>query len=364
MLNFAMSKQQEMVKKEVAKLVKAIVTENAHDMDESGSIPAESIQKAWELGVSVNFVPESYGGFGMADSPLESALVLEELAYGDMAFAVAATAPSLFISPLARMGTDAQKKKYLPLVCKEDFSPCTLAINEPRFAFDVTDLKTTAEKKGAAFVLNGKKCFVPLAAQSSHIMVAAAVDGKNELFIVDAKNPGMKIGEREKTLGLYALEMFPVSLENCEVSADDKLGGENGCNYDALLQRSRAAMAAIATGVANASYEFAREYAKTREQFGEPIAYRQSIAFMLAEMAYEVDAMRLMAWKAASKLEAGKDATREAYLAKMYAGEMAMKIADYGVQIMGGHGYIREYPVERYYRNARSFSTVEALSSL
>jgi alkylation response protein AidB-like acyl-CoA dehydrogenase len=364
MLNFAMSKQQEMVKKEVAKLVKAIVTENAHDMDEGGAIPAESIQKAWELGFSTNPVPEVYGGAGLDDSPLESAIVLEELAFGDMAFAVAVTAPSLFISPLAKMGTEAQKKKYLPLACKEKFSPCTLAINEPRFAFDVADLKTTAEKKGAAYVINGKKCFVPLAAQSSHIMVAAAVDGKNQLFIVDAKNPGLKIGEREKTLGMYALEMYPVSLENCEVPADDKLGGEDGCNYDLLLQRARVAMSAMAVGVVNASYEFAREYAKTREQFGEPICYRQSVAFMLAEMAYEVDAMRLMAWKAASKLEAGKDAAREAYLAKMYAGEMAMKIADYGVQIMGGHGYIREYPVERYYRNARSFSTVEGLSSI
>ena len=362
MLNFAMSKQQEMVKKEVAKLVKNIVAENAHDMDEGGSIPEESVQKAWELGFSVNSVPETYGGFGMDDSPLESTIVLEELAYGDMAFAVAVTTPSLFISPLAKMGTEDQKKKYLPLVCKDDFSPCTLAINEPRFAFDAVSLQTTAEKKNGAYVLNGTKCFVPLAAKASHIMVAAAVDGKNELFIVDAKNPGLKVGEREKTLGVYALEMNKVVLENCEVPAEDKLGGEEGCDYSLFLQRSRVAMAAMATGVANASYDFAREYAKTREQFGEPICYRQSIAFMLAEMAYEVDAMRLMTWKAASKLEAGKDATREAYLAKLYVGEMAMKIADYGVQIMGGHGYIREYPVERYYRNARSFSTVEALS--
>ncbi len=364
MLNFAMSKQQEMVKKEVAKLVKSIVAENAHDMDESGTIPGDSIQKAWELGFSVNSVPEAVGGFGMDDSPLESTIVLEELAYGDMAFTVAVTAPSLFISPLAKMGTEDQKKKYLPMVCKDDFAPCTLALNEPSFAFDAVSLKTTAEKKGSAYILNGTKCFVPLASTASHIMVAAAADGKNELFIVDAKNPGVKIGEREKTLGLYALEMNQVVLENCEVPAEDKLGGEEGCDYGLLLQRSRVAMSAMATGVANASYEFAREYAKTREQFGEPICYRQSIAFMLAEMAYEVDALRLMTWKAASKLEAGKDGTREAYLAKLYAGEMAMKIADYGVQILGGHGYIREYPVERYYRNARSFSTVEALSCI
>ncbi|MFO8048971.1 MAG: acyl-CoA dehydrogenase family protein [Desulfosudaceae bacterium] len=364
MLNFAMSKQQKMVKKEVAKLVKDLVTENAHDMDENGQIPEESIRKAWDLGVSVSSVEECYGGFGMDDSPLETSIVLEELAYGDMAFAIAVTAPSLFINPVSRMGTEAQKEKYLPLFCKETFAPCTLALNEPNFGFDATELKTTAEKKGQAYVLNGRKAFVPLADKASHILVAASENGRNELFIVAADNPGLTIGEREKTLGCYALEMFPVILENCEVPADDKLGGADGCDYASLLQRSRVAMSAIATGMINASYEFAREYAKTREQFGEPIAYRQSIAFMLAEMAYEVEGMRLMTWKAASRLEAGQDAARESYLAKMYAGEMAMKLADYGVQVMGGHGYIREYPVERYYRNARAIANLEALATV
>ncbi|MDY6823123.1 MAG: acyl-CoA dehydrogenase family protein [Thermodesulfobacteriota bacterium] len=362
MINFSMSKQQQMVKKEVAKLVKDIVTENAHDMDEAGEIPAESIQKAWELGASISSVPEECGGYGMDDSPIESAIVLEALAYGDMAFAIAATAPSLFISPIAQMGTEGQKMKYLPNYCKDTFSPCSMAINEPRFGFDATDLATTAEKKGGAYVINGEKCFVPMAAKAEHMLVAASCDGKNELFIVGSDNPGLKVGDREKTLGLYALEMNRVTLENCEVPAEDRVGGDDGCNYDLMLQRSRVAMTAMAAGMTNASYDTAREYAKTREQFGEPIAHRQSVAFMLAEMAYEVDAIRLMAWKAASKIESGKDAAREAYLAKMYAGEMTMKIADYGVQVMGGHGYIREYPVERYYRNARAISNLEAIA--
>lgn len=362
MINFSMSKQQQMVKKEVAKLVKDIVTDNAHDMDESGEIPADAIQKAWGLGASISSVPEECGGYGMDDSPIESAIVMEALAYGDMAFAIAATTPSLFISPIAKMGTEDQKKKYLPNYCGDNFSACTMAINEPRFGFDAVSLATTAEKKNGSYVINGEKCFVPMAASAKHMLVAAACDGQNELFVVSADNPGLKVGDREKTLGLYALEMSRVALENCEVPAEDRLGGDQGCDYDLMLQRSRIAMAALAAGMTNASYDTAREYAKTREQFGEPIAYRQSVAFMLAEMAYEVDAIRLMAWKAASKLEAGKDAAREAYLAKMYAGEMTMKLCDYGVQIMGGHGYIREYPVERYYRNARAISNLEALA--
>lgn len=362
MFGFSMSKEQKMIKEEVAKLVKDIVIDNAHDMDEAGEIPLDAIQKAWSIGASVSKVPEIYGGYGMKDSPVETAIILEELAYGDMAFAVAACVPSLFIFPVTEMGTEEQKKKYLPLYCGETYKPCTLAINEPRFGFDAVDLKTTAEKKNGSYVLNGNKCFVPEARESSHILVAATLDGKNELFIVDRENPGITIGEREKNIGLYALKTYEMTLNQCEIPAEDRLGGEQGCDYDRLIQKTRTAMAAIGTGVSRASYEFAKDYAKDRVQFGEPITHRQAIAFMIAEMAYEVEAMRLMTWNAAALLEAGKNAKREAYLAKIYAGDMTMKITDYGVQILGGHGYVREYPVERYYRNGRGIAILEGLA--
>ena len=364
MFSFSMSKQQKMVKSEVANLVKKLVTDNALEMDEKRELPMDSIQKAWELGASISKVPEELGGFGMQDSPIESTIVIEELAYGDMAFAIAVLQPSLFISPVLELGTDAQQKKYLPLYCKDDFTPCSCAINEPQFGFDVADMKTTAEKKGSAYVLNGTKCMVPLAAQSKHMLVAANLDGQPNLFIVSADNPGLTVGERERNIGLYALETNKVTLENCEVSADDRLGGDDGCDFSRFLQKSRIAMSAIGTGVSRASYDYAREYAKERVQFGEPIAHRQSVAFMIAEMAYEVDAMRLLTWQAASRLENGKDAKREAYLAKLYAGDKTMHLTDYGVQIMGGHGYIRDYPVERYYRNGRGISTLEAIASI
>ena len=153
-------------------------------------------------------------------------------------------------------------------------------------------------------------------------------------------------------------------FENCQIPVKDRLGGENGCDYSRLIQKSRVAMSAIGTGVSRASLDFVKAYARQRVQFGEPIAHKQSIAFMLAEMAYEVDAMRLMTWKAASRLEAGKDAARESYLAKLYAGEMSMKITDHGVQVMGGHGYIRDYPVERYFRNGRGVGILEGIATL
>ncbi len=364
MFSLEMSKEQKMIKDEVAKLVKDIVTENAHDMDEGGEIPEDTVQKAWELGASVSMVPEEFGGFGMTDSPITTTIILEELAYGDMSFAVQAALPSLLISPLVAMGTQEQQSKYLPIFSAEKYAPCTFAISEPHFGFDPVELRTTATKKNGSYVLTGEKCFVPLAAKASHIMVAASLDGQSNLFIVAKDNPGLKISEREKNLGLYALETNEVTLENCEVPAEDRLGGENGCDYDMFLQKARIGMSAVGTGIARASFEFARDYAKDRVQFGEPIVHRQSVAFMIAEMAYEVDAMRLMTWKAASRLEAGKDAKREAYLAKLYAGEMAMKVTDYGVQLLGGHGYIREYPVERYYRNGRGISIIEGMATV
>jgi len=364
MLSFSMSKEQKMIKNEVANLVKGVVTDNVKEMDQKCEIPAESLGKAWGLGASVSSVPEECGGFGMKDSPIETTIILEELAYGDMAFTVAATTPSLFINPINTMGTEDQKMKYLPLYCREEYTPCTLAINEPRFGFDPIDMKTSAEKKNGAYILSGKKCFVPLAKGASHMMVAASLDGENNLFIVSQDNPGLTIGDRERNLGINALETYPVTLENCEIPAEDRLGGENGCDFSKFLQKTRVGMSAIGTGMARASYEFARDYARTREQWGEPIIHRQSVSFMLAEMAYEVDAMRFMTWQAASRLEAGKDAKREAYLAKLYAGEMTMKITDCGVQILGGHGYTREYPVEMYYRNGRGISILEGMATV
>jgi alkylation response protein AidB-like acyl-CoA dehydrogenase len=362
---FSMSEEQVSMKDTVAKLIKSMVMGNpAHEWDEARKLPREVIDKVWELGAILSTVPEEYGGYGMEYSPIMNAIFLEELAAGDMALAIAANLPSIFIYTILQMGTEEQKKKYLPLYCKPTYTTCTVAINELRFKFDAVALETTAQKKDGKYIINGKKCFVPMAKESGHLLVAANADGKMDLFIVEAGNPGLKIGEREKNLGLYALETYPVTFENCEVPAADRVGGENGSDYGKFLQKTRTALSAIGTGVSRASYEYARDYAKERVQFGEPIAYRQSIAFMIAEMAYEVDAMRLMTWKAASALEAGRDAKREAYLAKLYAGEMTMKITDYGVQILGGHGYIRENPVERYYRNGRGIAILEGMATV
>ena len=363
-MDFSMSRQQKMIKDEFARLVKEIVIPRAQENDRTGHIPDEALQKAWALGASVSMIPEAYGGYGNPASAVESAIILEELAYGEMAFAMAATAPSLFLHPVAGMGTEDQKAKYLPPYCRDTFKAGTMALNEPHYGFDPLELKTTAEKKNGAYILNGEKCFVPLAAESDHMLVAAALDGKNALFIVAAGNPGLIIGEKETNLGCYSLDTREVKLNNCEIPAEDRLGESAGCNFERVLQQCRTAMSAMAVGLARAAFDHARQYARDRHQFGEPIGCRQSIAFMVAEMAYEVEAMRHLTWKAASRLDAGRDARREAYLARLYAGEKAMLIADYGLQIYGGHGYIREYPMERFYRDARGVAILEGMATV
>ncbi|MCP4134505.1 MAG: acyl-CoA dehydrogenase, partial [bacterium] len=177
MLSFSMSEEQNIMKETAAKLVKNNIIDAAHDMDENGAIPEELFQKVWDLGLSISMIPEEYGGYGLEYSPVMSAIVLEELAYGDMAYAIAATVPSLFLFPIVEMGTEEQKQKYLPLYCTEKFKPASLAVNEPNFSFDPIDLQTTAIKQNGSYILNGKKCFVPLAEQSGHILAAAALEG-------------------------------------------------------------------------------------------------------------------------------------------------------------------------------------------
>lgn len=362
MVQFSLSKQQKMLKDEVARVVRDLVVENAHDMDESGEIPPDTLQKIWELGLCVSPVPEAYGGFGLAASPLENAIAIEELAYGDVSVAVAALLPSLFIVPILELGTPAQQEKFLPLACPEKYPGLSLALNEPAIGFDPTRLNTTATRENGGYVLNGEKCLVPYAARASHILVAAALNGENRLFIVENQTSGLTIGDREKNMGLAALETSGVSLENCRVPEENCLAPGENAGFETILARTRTAMAAMGTGLVRASYEFARQYARTRQQFGEPIGCRQGVAFTVAEMAYETDALRFMTWRAASSLEAGNDARRLSYLAKLYADEMTTKLTDYGVQVLGGHGYIRDYPVERYYRNARGIGNFEALA--
>jgi len=311
MISFGPTEEQELVRDTVHEFAQSEMRERARPCDEKRELPDEFLQKSWELGLVAGAIPEAYGGGGTGRSPVTNALVLEELAWGDVPLAAAALTPGLFAQPLLDFGTDAQKQQFLPLFAGSRFHAATLALLEPTFSFEVSSLRTVAEPKGSGFSLSGKKRLVPL-----------------------------------------------------ERDAVARLGGERGIDGSRLLAMLRTATAALGLGLARGVYELALPYAKERVAFGQPIAQKQAIAFMLAEMQIEVSSLRHLVWKAASLLEHGLDASRAATLALAYATREVMKIADNGLQIFGGHGYIREYPVEMWYRNARALTVNESVAAL
>lgn len=334
----------------------------SHEAEESGELPDKLIAKGWELGVLQASVPAEYGGFGER-SAVTSVLAAEELAWGDLAGAVAVMTPSLFAMPILLAGSEEQKKEYLPKVVEGDWQPYTAALIEPAFDFDPNELDTVAKVKGKEYVLNGKKGFVPYAADSEFMIVYANLDGTTQGFIVPKDSEGVTIGEREKLMGINALPNYSMHLDNVTVPLANRLGGEDRHDFSKLWASMQVTMAALGVGLSQASFEYSRDYAKERVVLGSEIAKKQSIAFFLAEMATEIEAIRLLAWEAAWMLDNNiEDAAHVAYLALQGAIDMSMMVTDRGVQILGGHGYIREHPVELWMRNGRGIAAMSGMA--
>ena len=364
MISFTPTDEQQLIIETVRRYATERMRSAAHDADEQRATPPEIIAKGWELGLLPSAIPEQYGGFGEQHSALTGALAAEELGYGDLAMALYLLTPNLFGIPVLHFGTAEQKQHWLPRLTDAAFAPLTAALIEPYWDFNPYALQTTAEKELNAYVLNGHKAYVPLADQAEAILVYAREGGATQAFIVEKGTAGLEIMEREQHMGIRALPTYEVRLEDVRVPRLARLGGEAGCDAELLLNYSRVALAALAVGVARGAFEYARDYARQREAFGRPIAQFQAIAFMLAEMAIEVDAARLLAWEAAWTLDQGREATRIATLAKHYADESVLFVTDRAVQILGGHGYIREHPVERWLRNGRGFATFLGLAMI
>jgi acyl-CoA dehydrogenase len=359
MISFTPTEDQQQLIETIRRFAKNDMQPAAHDADEHNHVPANLINKGWDLGLLPTAIPEELGGLGEM-SAITGALAMEELAYGDLSTSLQVMSPALFAYPLVLYGTEEQRTEHLPKFLEERPPHYTAAFLEPGIFFDPNELKTTASANGEKVVLNGTKAYVPLASSAEWLLVYArdTETGRVDGYIVNVEAAGVQIGERERLMGIRALPTHQVCFTNTEIDLNNKVS----IDYPALLNRFRVALAAAAVGVARASFEYARDYAKQRVQFGVPIAQKQAIAFMLAEMAIEIDSARLLAWEAAWKLDEGEDATREAYLAKQYADKAAMFVTDSGVQTLGGYGFIREYPVERYLRNARGFATFDGLA--
>jgi acyl-CoA dehydrogenase len=362
MYSFDPTDEQKMLIETVARYAQSNLRPAAHDADEECQIPLTLIKKGWELGVLQASIPEAYGGFG-EHSSITGVLATEEMAWGDLAGTLAVMAPGLFAIPILLAGSEEQKSEYLPHIVEGDWSPYTAAVIEQYFDYDPNQLRTTATVDGDYLIITGEKFYVPFANEAKSMIVYASLNGQTQGFIVPNDLLGINIGERQKLLGINALPVFPVKFNEVRIPSANRLGGVNGHDFSLILSSFWIATSAMALGVSKAAMEYALEYAKDRDVFGMKVAQKQSIAFMLAEMATEIEAIRTLVWEAAWMLDTGKkEAYKEAYLAHTGAADMAMMVTDRAVQILGGHGYIREHPVEKWMREGRSFSLLVGMT--
>jgi alkylation response protein AidB-like acyl-CoA dehydrogenase len=358
-IGFGLSQEQELVRQSLRDFAEQVVRPAARDADEASKLPEEFLSRVHELGLVATQLPAACGGGGEARSPVTNAIILEELAYGDAALALAALAPAAFAFAVADQGTEDQQREHLPPFGEAGFHAASLALVEPGPLFDPARLRTRAERRGGGFTLSGTKSLVPLGDRAGQFLVVAAAEGGRQAFLVPREAAGVSVSAPEKNLGLRALPTATLELRGVELPDSARLGGAAGCDVQRIVDAARTALAAVLTGLSRAALEFCVPYAKERRAFDQAIAQKQAIAFRLADMHIETDCQRWLTWKAASKLEHGLPATREAHHARSYAARHAMWVADQGVQILGGHGFIREHPVELWYRHARTLSVLE-----
>jgi alkylation response protein AidB-like acyl-CoA dehydrogenase len=365
---FDLTEEQRMLKEAIGELGVSEIAPNAHEWDEAEITPEGVIGKVAELGLFGIRIPESYGGAG-CDLPTYT-VAIEELARWSASVAiVVAVHNSVAVAPLLGYGTDEQKERYLPKL-GADLIGC-FCLTEPGSGSDAASLRATAKRDGDDYVLNGAKVYVTNGDIAGLFVVFAKTDPSAghrgiSAFLVDRGTPGLVLGTKEKKMGLRASGTMEVVLEDCRVPASNRLGDE-GVGFKiamSALDGGRIGVGAQACGVARAALEESIRYATEREQFGKPIAEHQAIQQKLASMSTELDAAWALVMRAAHLYEKGGRVTREASEAKLFASEMAQRVASEAVQIHGGYGYIRDYAVERYYRDARVMSLYEGTSEI
>ncbi len=361
MYSFEPTDEQRMLIDAVSRYAENDLRVAARDAEEEGELPSALTEKGWELGVLQASIPEAYEGFGER-SAVTGVLAAEAMAWGDLAATLAVMTPATYALPILEGGTEEQKKTLIPPVIEAEWKPFVAAFIEPSFDFYPLEMEARAVKEGDGYELSGTKAYVPFADIAESFLVYANLDGKTQAFVVPPGAENLKVGEQEKLLGIHALQTFRLEMDQVHVPADARLGGKDGFDIGPILAGAQVAMAALAVGVSKAALDYVVPYAKEREVWGKPIAQKQSIAFMLAEMAMEIEATRLLVWEAAWMLDAGKDASKAAYLALSGATDTAMMVTDRAVQVLGGHGYIREHPVELWMRNGRGIPTLTGLA--
>jgi alkylation response protein AidB-like acyl-CoA dehydrogenase len=353
---------QKMILETVEEFAEEILRPAARDADDAASYPPDLIAKAAELGITAINIPEDFDGIAAHRSTVTNALVAEALAYGDMGLALPILAPGGVASALTHWGSADQQATYLREFAGENVPQACVAIAEPHALFDPTALKTTAVRTPSGYRLNGVKSLVPTAADAELFIVGAQLSGKPALFIVESSTQGVSI-KANPSMGIRGAALGRVELDNVSVPLSARLGedGATDDDYSEAIALARLGWAALAVGTAHAVLDHVVPYIKERQAFGEPIAHRQAVAFMTANIAIELDGLRLITWRGAARAEQGLPFAREAALAKRLGTDKGMQIGLDGVQLLGGHGFTKEHPVERWYRDLRAIGVAEGV---
>src|SRR5512135_527146 len=364
-----LSEEQAQIRDTLRAFARDELAPHAAAWDRDHRFPREALRKLGELGALGIVVPEAWGGAGLDYVSL--AVALEEIAAGDGATStIVSVQNSVVCGPINAFGTEAQKAKYLLPQARGERLGC-FCLTEPQTGSDAAAITTRAERRGGRYLLNGVKQFITSGANADVAIVFAVTDkaaGKKGIsaFIVDTKTPGFVVMRVENKLGQRASDTAQIGFENCEVDAADLLGREGDGYRIALanLESGRIGIAAQAVGMARSALDAALAYAREREAFGKPIAGHQAVNFRLADMATQVEVARQMVWHAAALRDAGLPCLKEASMAKLFASEMAERVASDAIQIHGGYGYVADFPVERIYRDVRVCQIYEGTSDI
>jgi butyryl-CoA dehydrogenase len=361
--------EQKILQKTVREFAEAEVKPLARELDETGHFPHQTFKKAAELGFTGVALPEEYGGAGF--DHVSYAIMIEEISRCCASTGVILSVQnSLYCDPVYRYGTDEQKKRFLVPYAKGEKIGC-YALTEPQTGSNAAALQTKAVHKGDRYIETGTKAWITNGGVADAVIVYVNTQPEKgekgiTALVVEKGTPGFKVGKEEKKLGITATACTELSFADCEVAVANRIGAEGEGYKVALstLDGGRIGIAAQAVGIAQGAFEEALKYAQQRMAFGGPISQFQAIQFMLADMATEIDAARLLTYKAAWKQDAGGRFSMEAAIAKLFASEMATRVTHKAIQIHGGYGYSREYPVERMYRDARITEIYEGTSEI
>jgi acyl-CoA dehydrogenase len=340
----------------------------AWDYDRDGTWPQEIIDKAWEVGLMNVHIPETYGGPDLDN--LSGCLIEEEMGWGCSGIGTSLMANGLASAPVMIGGSEETKKKYLGMLTEEP-KLASFCLTEPDAGSDVSGMKTRAVKQGDKYVVNGSKCFITNGGYADWFTVYTKTDPEAghrgiTAFVIDADADGVAVDKKEDKMGQRASNTATISFDDVEVPAENMLGEENHGFKLAMmtLDRTRPGVAAMGVGIARAALEFAADYSKERQQFGVPIAMHQAIQFMIADMATKVEAGRLLTWQSAVLLDQGKRNTLASSHAKRFTADAAMEVTTDAVQVYGGYGFIKEYPVEKLMRDAKIMQLYEGTSQI